>query len=293
LVGRHNCSFPSESEIVNLNFNEWQVNNRLAVVHEIYSGQSWKAYHLLKSAISDHELSAKIKFISAYTDENWIHIFANSNSDRPLMMEDDDRRWLMPRVTEIALTYEGFFRDFYLWLRSDGLGIIYDWALNFEKIERKDGGGVYIKTGERAPMTTVKKRLIAASHSLAQQVTIDFGRLAAYANNHDEEDLAKGKMNRKIVLLVSEVHEYVAKLINVRHTDHRFDKPLAIKRALLESGLYDLPRTKPDGTAHVDPRFFVKGVNSFAVANFVPDEPVHSWEQINRFYQRPDEVPPL
>jgi hypothetical protein len=291
LVGRHNSSFPSESEVVNLNFNEWQVNKRLAVVHEIYSGQSWKAYHLLKSAISDHELSAKIKFISSYTDENWIHICACSNSDRPLMMEDDDRRWLMPRVTEIAKTYEGFFRDFYLWLRSDGLGIIYDWALSFEKIEKKDGGGKYIQTGERAPMTTVKRRLIAASRSHAQQVTIDFGRMAAYANNLDAEDLANGRRNQKIVLLVSEVHEHIAHLINVRHTDHRFDKPLAIKKALLESGLYDLPRTKPDGAAQVDPRFYVKGVNSFAVANFVPDEPVHSWGQIESFHLRPDQVP--
>src|SRR5262249_29612002 len=123
----------------------------------------------------------------------------------------------------------------------------------------------------------------------------EIGMRVVYANNLDEEDKKKGRTNKPMILLVNEVHEHVARLINMRHTDKSFDRPLAIKKALLESGLFEVARMKPDGAPSNDPRFFVKGQMSAVVANFVPalpnGAPITVWEEIKEAYIRPEEVP--
>lgn len=158
LVNPNNVGFPRESDIVDNSFNEWVANKRLVIVHEIYSGQSWKAYHNLKSLITDKDISVNQKYQRPYIVENWAHIFACSNSMRALKMEADDRRWFYPEITEERWAKERFtkLRD---WLSSGGLGIIKSWA---------EGYGNYIMPGERSPMTKRKKDMIEGSRSEAQ-----------------------------------------------------------------------------------------------------------------------------
>ena len=170
LVGRHNTSWPSESAIVDSQFNEWLGNKRLIVVNEIYSGHSWKAYNKLKSYVTDKEVSINIKFQKPYLIENWAHIFACSNSMRALKMEEDDRRWFYPEVTEVGWG-KAKFDAFYNWLNSGGLGIIRHWAETYE--------GDFIFPGERAPTTAKKEELIEDSLTKAVQETRAFGEALA------------------------------------------------------------------------------------------------------------------
>ncbi len=158
LVNPHNVGFPRESDIVESSFNGWVANKRLVIVNEIYSGQSWKAYHTLKSIITDKDITVNEKFQRPYLVENWAHLFACSNSMKALKMEGDDRRWLYPEVTEIRWPKEKFskLRD---WMASGGLGVIKYWAETY-----KD----YIVPGERAPLTKRKKEMIEGSRSEAQ-----------------------------------------------------------------------------------------------------------------------------
>lgn len=159
LVGTQNVSYPSTSQIVNSEFNGWLARKRLVVVSEIYEGHSWKAYNNLKSKITDKSIDVNEKFEKPYTIENWAHIIAFSNSMRALRMEQDDRRWFYPQVTEKRWPKQKF-GEFYNWLQGGGLGIIKDWAHRFNH---------YVDPGDDAPMTERKKDLINESRSEGQR----------------------------------------------------------------------------------------------------------------------------
>ena len=165
LVDEHNASTPGESDVVNSQFNDWAANKRLAVVNEIYSGQSWRAYNRLKSTITDPSIVVNIKYIPAHTMANWVHIFACSNSTLPLKLEQTDRRWFVPTLTEEKWPKETFDR-FYGWLKSGGLSIIMDAAMKWPSSD-------YVQPGEPAPETDRKKEMAYDSLSPAIRDVVD------------------------------------------------------------------------------------------------------------------------
>jgi hypothetical protein len=169
LVGVHNVGWPSESDVATSQFNGWLANKRLLVVNEIYSGHSWKAYNNLKSMITDTELEVNQKYQRTYTVENWAHIIACSNSARALRMEEDDRRWFYPHMTEVAWSIPQFV-ELRKWLGSGGLSIVKHWAEKF---------GDYVKSGERAPSTSRKQELISASRSEGASEAAQLGEALA------------------------------------------------------------------------------------------------------------------
>jgi len=157
LVGRHNCSFPHERQVVESQFNSWLVNKRFAFIGEIYTGRSWKAANLLKQHITDRETTVNEKFICEYTIENWIHIMACSNSRLALKLDNTDRRWFVPTLTETPWPRSQWvaFND---WIEGNGLSIIKHWAETY---------GDYVRPGEHAPMTERKREMQRESESEA------------------------------------------------------------------------------------------------------------------------------
>ncbi len=180
LVGPQNVSYPTELTITQSDFNDWSANKRLVIVNEIYSGHSWKAYNRLKSIITDTQVEVNQKYQRRYTIENWCHIFACSNSLRALRMEEDDRRWFYPEVTEVRWPRERF-EALHNWLKGGGLSIIKYWAEHMPSEL-----GRYVMPGDRAPMTLRKKDLIAESRTEAQSEVADL----AEAINHLDELIA-------------------------------------------------------------------------------------------------------
>ena len=127
LIGPWNASYPTEQTILGSSHNTWVAHKRLAVVSEIYSGQSRKCYDVMKNVVADTSIEVNPKYIAAYTIEIWLHALACSNSERALHIDDDDRRWLVPGVTE-RVRDEAYWNKFQAWLREDdGLGIIKWW----------------------------------------------------------------------------------------------------------------------------------------------------------------------
>jgi hypothetical protein len=163
LVGVQNVGFPSEEDIVNSPFNAWIANKRLIIIGEIYSGHSWKAYNKLKSYITDKDIEFNQKYMRAYRVDNWAHILASSNSRKALKMEEKDRRWFYPEVTEFRWSRPKF-GELNEWLQSGGLSIIKHWAESFSD---------YVMVGERAPDTALKIQMIKDSRSPAQQEVAD------------------------------------------------------------------------------------------------------------------------
>ena len=153
LLGDHNVGYPSEHDVAESQFNDWFAHKRLAVVGEIYQGQSWKAYNRLKGVITDKECEVNKKHQPKYRTENWCHVIACSNSEECLKFEETDRRWFYPKVAEEPWPREKFDK-FLEWLASGGLPIVARWAMDY---------GKFLKTGDRPPMTVRKQVLIQQS----------------------------------------------------------------------------------------------------------------------------------
>jgi len=209
LVGYNNVGYPGEADILS-SFNDWMANKRLVVVNEIYFGSSWKAYHTLKSVITDRDVTVNQKYQRPYTIENWCHIFACSNSMRALKMENDDRRWFYPEITEVPWPKEKFVA-FRKWLDGGGLNIISSWAHDY---------GNYVEPSDRAPMTERKKDMIEGSRSEAQ------GEAAALAEMlKDREEPS--------ALFIKDVSSWAKATIQGR----MFDSDYELRRTMTECGI--------------------------------------------------------
>lgn len=166
LVGKRNCSTPSETEIVESQFNDWAYFKRLIIVSEIYAGNSWKAYNKLKALITDKDIRVNKKFAVPVSVQNWCHILASSNSRKALRVDNDDRRWLVPEVTEEKKPHK-FWKELHAWLEKDGLGIIKAWAIEYVE---KHGA---VQAGEHAPMTKSKQEVIDEGLSIVTKRALE------------------------------------------------------------------------------------------------------------------------
>jgi hypothetical protein len=228
LVGQHNTSFPSERAIADSDFNGWAVNKRLIVVNEIYHGHSWKAYNTLKSYVTDRHIEANIKFMATYTLPNWTHYYLCSNSKAALKIDNDDRRWLVPKITEEPNGLE-YFQQFYGWLRASGLAHIAWWASTFER----RGEGRYVHAGEIAPMTADKRRLIAESEGDELRLLNDFAAALA-------------EMENPVAVSLTSLKEFSGE----NNKERSFTSSDAMGRILAKRGLVICPPIKIAGRSH-------------------------------------------
>ena len=152
IVGRNNASSPGISDILS-DFNGWAANRRLAVVHEIYGEQPRAVYNRLKSLTTDRNIAVNQKFVPQYEVANFCHVFACSNSLNAIRLEDSDRRWYFPTLTEKRWPREKF-RGLWQWVGAGGLSIIRAWAEDFDD---------FVDPGEHAPETERKKEAIRSS----------------------------------------------------------------------------------------------------------------------------------
>ena len=160
LVGKHNCSFPSERMVVDSEFNSWMINKRFVFIGEIYAGRNWKAANELKQCITDRSFRVNEKFMKSYETDNWINLMACSNSMLALKLDGTDRRWLIPELTETPWSHRKWvwFND---WIEGGGLNIVRNWAEQY---------GEYVLAGEHAPITKRKQEIQSESESEAVQL---------------------------------------------------------------------------------------------------------------------------
>jgi len=154
LLGADNVSQPSEQDICKSDFNYWAAHKRLAVVHEIYAGHSAQAYNRLKSIVTDRVIVINKKYQSEYLIDNWLHIFACSNSMRALKLDMEDRRWLIPAIGSDKRS-PTYWQTFNGWLTLEGgLGKIKHWAAQWVA----QHGSVMV--GDAAPWTSAKQEVV-------------------------------------------------------------------------------------------------------------------------------------
>ena len=124
-------------------------------------------------------------------------------------MEEDDRRWFYPEVTEEKWPREKF-EQFHNWLKSGGLQIVRYWAENF---------GNYVQKGQAAPMTERKKELIVASRTEGQQEAAELAE-------------AINRRNEPVVFAMKDVVAWVRQSVQGKV----YDSDLELRKAMKEGG---------------------------------------------------------
>lgn len=157
-VGHHNTSYPEEKDIVDSSFNSWKAMKRLAVIEELYAGHSWKTYNALKAAITEKEFTVNEKFEKPYKLMSYLNIVACSNDSVPLKIAADDRRWLIPKVTELLWPREKF-QELNDWISGPGIPALMYWAGDQDE-------DFYIGEARHAPDTERKKEMQSSSKSV-------------------------------------------------------------------------------------------------------------------------------
>jgi hypothetical protein len=165
IVGKHNVSYPTDSDLHQSQFNEWKMK-RVAIVHEIYAGESVKVYNRLKDTITEISCDINRKNVPPFRIVLWCHVFACSNAKRALKLPDEDRRWFLPGVTEILLPRE-WWAKFYQWLETGGYEIILHWAQ--EWLQQNEP----VQPGVHAPSTFAKSRMIEEGYSDGLRLVAD------------------------------------------------------------------------------------------------------------------------
>jgi hypothetical protein len=274
LVGEHNVSYPTEHMIVDNQFTGWIARKRLSIVHEIYSGQSRKGYDRLKDKITDDTVTVNEKYIPAHVIRSWAHILACSNSLRPIHLDDVDRRWLVPTVTE-ELREQRYWEELYDWLAGDGLGV----TLN-HLVELAKDPSYLVSTSEHAPMTSAKEQVIADSRSIGEQIAHDLGEMVA-------------QKSEKIVLTVEEVRMFVAvKRGLVSLNDHKLEKAYTLRRALLKAGLREPRVAAGERPKRYKVNLAMQGWDThktYVAANF-EIELGAEWDDIKQYRKNPDDL---
>jgi hypothetical protein len=212
LVGSHNVSYPSNSDISG-SFTGWQANKRLVVANEIYSGSSWAAYHSLKSVITDRDVRVNEKYQVAHLIENWCHVIACSNKDDCLKMDQEDRRWFYPEMTEVPWPAKEF-TDLRAWLESGGLQIVKHWAENWK--------GGYIHQSEQGPMTERKKAMIQGSLSEVEKAAVGLA-------------VSLSESTKAGALFIKEVRSWAVAETRPRQGEY-IEKEAKIKREMVKNG---------------------------------------------------------
>lgn len=173
LVGRSNVSHPTGETIIE-GRNTWVAEKRLAVIEELYEGHKFTVANKLKPIMTQPDVRVNEKNVKSYDDFNCVQVLATSNHERAIRIDNTERRWLVPRVTSKKNWSKAQWDEFYSWLSRDGLGIILQWAADFEKC-----GGRYVTIGELAPSTAAKQELIIDSLSDAQTLALDLAERLA------------------------------------------------------------------------------------------------------------------
>lgn len=247
LAGWQNVRVPSETGLIESQFNYWQVYTRLVLVHEIYAGQSKKAYNKIKSAMTDDDIDVNEKNVKQYRIVNYSHIVASSNSRAALHMAEEDRRWLVPEVTDSKWTKIKWI-EFNNWLTIGGLGIIFDWAIRYV-----DEHGA-LTTADEAPMSAAKADMIVHSMSEGQRLLRDLAELAC------EKAAREG---RPVVLVDRDVRGWLAAERTARDGPGvRVEGFATIREQLVAGGMRDAGEKK------------IKGVRNRLLSAGCPECPV-------------------
>jgi len=241
IIGKHNVSKPSASDIVDGSFNSWLPNKRLAIIDEMYEGHSFRAYNKMKKFMTEPTIEVNEKFTKPYVVDNWCHIFATSNNEKALKIDNQDRRWLIPKVGDGKPRGAGqeWWVRFYNWMyKQNGLGIII-WHLNKEI---KDGNIKPVGPEEQAPLTEMKKEIIGASESESTLIIKDvLNRILELKEKDPSLENTNNSNSKHLAVRINDIRDYINDHVSgtIKNVDYKLKiEPREIRRIASSLGFY-------------------------------------------------------
>jgi len=219
LVGMNNSSFPSETMILEP-YTSWIAQKRLIVIGELYQGASWRMANKLKSYLTDTKIPLREMYKNATFLDNWSAFYASSNSLEPLKLEDRDRRWYIPTLSETRWSDEKF-DEFLLWLSSGGLNIIKHYFDHYKE---------YVRHGAKSPKSTKKTEIIESGREPSISRCYDL----AYRIREDKLEAAIGD---------KDLHSWLRAVISERC----YSSVLEERKAMKSKGMVELKEIMKDG----------------------------------------------
>jgi hypothetical protein len=180
LVGKHNTSFPNAHDLAS-EWNDW-IQRRLIVLDDVPSHKAYEVAEQLKSPQTEDFIGIRKRHTDQYDIRNFTFIVFSNNDMTAVKVEQEDRRWFFPTVSE-EKAKEEFWVEINSHFNQIDLGKLLWWAQNYEKL----GLGKYFQTGEEAPMTTRKVEIMGMSLSRSQQ---EAAAIARYMNEPDTEPMS-------------------------------------------------------------------------------------------------------
>ena len=89
----------------------------------------------IKSKLSETYISVEKKHISATMQQVFTRVILASNEQRPLKLDDNERRWFAPQYMEHLVNPEetqGFITKLSEWLNDGGLDAVYSWLMMYD-----------------------------------------------------------------------------------------------------------------------------------------------------------------
>lgn len=252
LVGEENVSRPNESILTEGNFNGHFAKKRLVIVDEIYSGHSRKTYNRLKSPITDKRLRVNEKYQPEYEIDNFAHFIFSSNDLIAMLIDNTDRRFFIPRMSETKLP-PAFWRGFYAWLHGDGFGIIQRCAREWVA---KHGA---VRPGEAAPMSSAKAEMIERSKSDAMHLIRDAAR--------DLIEMGAGDSGQRIAVTMEDFRAWYSRAC--KDAECRALNRNRMQQEVIRAGLFIRGR---DDAAGIDLRVKIDGRKVPVLSNFDADQ---------------------
>jgi hypothetical protein len=250
VLGISNVASTSEGSIMG-RFTEW-AEKQLVTVNEIYQGHSTAAYNRLKEIITDRTLRVEKKFVSEYFVENHVHIIACSNSMRALKLDNTDRRWFVPKVSEQKQPHD-YWKALYDWLnQEDGYRKVKQWAKDFIA----EHGSV--EPGAEAPWTHSKREMIEEGDTPGQELMrqdFRWAKMTCELNGEGEEQVEQNvaptmhrlieaaKAGVPIVMWDRDGVRAIEIVCNNGKASERLEKPIHVRRIAEQEGLH-VGRTK-------------------------------------------------
>lgn len=215
LVGPHNTSTPAAETIVNDNSTAWAAEKKLVVIPEIYSGGARATADRLKTIITDETIHVRKLFNDGYSARNFVSILASSNSFACLGIVGEDRRWLIPEITETLLPH-AYWKEFRAWLHDEGFGIILHWAQTY---------GDYLERGEHAPFTRRKKQMIEEGMGEGQRIAHTLGVALFEA----------GRRGKKLLVTDHDLDRWVRSMLP---DGEKMPRKATLRKAMKMDGIY-------------------------------------------------------
>jgi hypothetical protein len=244
VLGPSNIAQTSESSILG-RFSEW-AERQLVTVNEIYQGHSTAAYNRLKEIITDKTLRVEKKFVSEYFVDNHVHIIACSNSMRALKLENSDRRWFVPTVSEQKQPHD-YWKRLHDWCElEDGYRKVKQWAKDY--VEQHG----HVEPGAEAPWTPAKRDMIEESDTPAQELIrqdLRWCKMICERNGEGEEveqstapEMARlisaAREGMPLVMFDRDGVRAIENVLNNGKSSDRIEKPAIVRKIAEQEGFH-------------------------------------------------------